>query len=89
MFKIAVTYFLLVNIAAFIAFGVDKFKAKKGSTRISEATLLLLAAIGGSIGAICGIKVFHHKTLHAKFKYGVPVILALQIALSLYLIYFV
>lgn len=84
MYKIAAAYILLMNIVVFIAFGADKFKAKKGRKRISEATLLLLAAAGGSIGALLGMKVFHHKTLHAKFKYGVPVILAIQIVVAVY-----
>ena len=60
-------------------------KAKQGSWRISEATLLLLAVIGGSIGALLGMLVWHHKTMHLKFKYGLPLILLAQIAL----IYFI
>ena len=55
-------------------------KAKQGSWRISEATLLILAAIGGSIGALLGMKIWHHKTQHKKFKYGLPLILLVQIA---------
>jgi uncharacterized membrane protein YsdA (DUF1294 family) len=61
-------------------YGIDKWKAKKGKWRISEATLLILAAVGGSIGAWCGVKVWHHKTLHKKFRYGIPAIIILQIA---------
>ncbi len=57
-----------------------KCKAKQGSWRISEATLLILAAIGGSIGALLGMKIWHHKTQHKKFKYGLPLILLAQIA---------
>ena len=64
----------------FLVYGIDKLKAKKGKWRISEATLLLLAIIGGSIGAWLGIKVWHHKTMHNKFKYGVPAIIVLQVA---------
>ena len=60
-------------------------KAKQGCWRISEATLLLLAVIGGSIGALLGMQVWHHKTMHKKFKYGLPLILLAQIAL-IYLI---
>jgi uncharacterized membrane protein YsdA (DUF1294 family) len=61
-------------------YGIDKWKAKKGKWRISEVTLLILAAVGGSIGAWCGVKVWHHKTLHKKSRYGIPAIIILQIA---------
>ena len=70
-----------VNILTFFVYGIDKWRAKKGSWRISEATLLLLAVIGGSIGAWLGMKVWHHKTMHKKFKYGIPAILIIQIIL--------
>ena len=62
-----------------------KVKAKQGSWRISEVTLLILAVIGGSIGALLGMKVWHHKTMHKKFKYGLPLILIIQIILIGYL----
>ena len=62
-----------------------KWKAKQGSWRISEATLLILAVIGGSIGALLGMKVWRHKTQHKKFKYGLPLILIIQIILIGYL----
>ena len=77
-------YLVAVNVIAFIAYGVDKRKARKGQWRISEAKLLMLAAIGGSVGAWCGMTVWRHKTKHLKFKYGVPAILILQIALFVY-----
>ena len=70
-----------INVLTFTVYGIDKFKAKHGSWRISEATLLLLAVIGGSIGALLGMKVWHHKTMHKKFKYGLPLILLAQMAL--------
>ena len=79
-------YLLAVNAVTFIVYGIDKYKAKHAKWRISEATLLLLAVIGGSIGAWCGMKVWHHKTTHKKFKYGVPVILLLQVALAVWII---
>ena len=72
-------YLLAVNIASFIMYGIDKYKAKRGKWRISEAMLLTMAAIGGSVGAWTGMKVWHHKTLHKKFKYGIPAIIILQI----------
>ena len=66
-------------------YGIDKWKAKQGSWRRSEATLLMLAVIGGTIGALLGMQVWRHKTMHKKFKYGLPLILLAQIAL-IYLI---
>ena len=78
-------YLVIINIIAFMVYGIDKLKAKRGKWRIPEATLLFLAIIGGSIGAWCGVKVWHHKTLHKKFRYGIPLIIALQTAMVLYL----
>ena len=78
-------YLLAINAVTFIVYGIDKYKAKKAKWRISEATLLLLAVLGGSVGAWVGIKVWHHKTMHKKFKYGIPAILLIQIALMAYL----
>ena len=82
----ALLYYLIVsNIVTFLVYGIDKWKAKQGSWRISEATLLILAVIGGSIGALLGMKVWRHKTQHKKFKYGLPLILIIQIILIGYL----
>ena len=78
-------YLLAINAVAFIVYGIDKYKAKKAKWRIPEATLLLLALLGGSIGTWMGMKVWHHKTMHKKFKYGIPAILLIQIALMEYL----
>ena len=72
-----------VNVITFVVYGVDKLKAKKGKWRVPETTLLLLAIIGGSVGAWCGVKVWHHKTKHLKFKYGIPFIMAVQVGLLL------
>lgn len=69
------------NAVTFLLYGFDKYKAKKHRWRISEATLLTLAVIGGSIGAWTGMQIWHHKTMHKKFKYGVPLIIILQAAL--------
>lgn len=69
------------NAVTFLLYGFDKYKAKKRRWRISEATLLTLAVIGGSIGAWTGLQIWHHKTMHKKFKYGVPLIIILQVAL--------
>ena len=79
-----ICYLLAVNIATFLLYGIDKYKAKKSKWRISEATLLTMAAIGGSIGAWAGMRLWHHKTMHKKFKYGIPLIM--QVALAVYLL---
>ena len=85
-FNSCLVYYLLgINAVTFIVYGIDKYKAKKAKWRIPEATLLLLAVLGGSIGAWMGMKVWHHKTMHKKFKYGIPAILLIQIALMAYL----
>ena len=91
-------YLIVINIVTFLVYGIDKWrstsgrllptgrkKAKQGSWRISEATLLILAVIGGSIGALFGMKVWRHMTMHKKFKYGLPLILIIQIILIGYL----
>ena len=56
-------YLIFINVVTFLVYGIDKWKAKQGSWRISEATLLILAVFGGSIGALLGMKVWHHKTI--------------------------
>jgi uncharacterized membrane protein YsdA (DUF1294 family) len=77
-----IIYLLIgINVLTFVVYGVDKWKAKQGKWRISEATLLMLAVVGGTIGALLGIHVWHHKTKHLKFKYGLPLIFLAQIAL--------
>ena len=86
MLNAILIYLLVTNVVTFIVYGVDKYKAKHRKWRISEATLLLLAVTGDSVGAWCGIKVWHHKTMHKKFKYGVPVIFLLQLALAIWII---
>lgn len=84
MYVLLLYYMIGINAVSFVAYGIDKLKAKKGKWRIPEATLLLMAVAGGSIGAWMGMKVWHHKTLHKKFRYGVPAILFLQLALGIY-----
>ncbi|MCR5279173.1 MAG: DUF1294 domain-containing protein [Lachnospiraceae bacterium] len=82
-----VTYVIAVNLIGFAAMGLDKFKAKNHAWRIPESTLFFIAIIGGSIGSIAGMRLFHHKTLHKKFTVGMPLILLVQIALILILIF--
>jgi len=81
----AAWYLAIINAVAIAAYGWDKLCAIRKWWRVPELTLLGLAAIGGSVGALVAMKLFHHKTLHLKFKYGVPLILALQVAGLVYL----
>ena len=83
--NIILYYLLAVNIATFFLYGIDKYKARKGRWRISEATLLMMAVIGGSIGAWSGMRLWHHKTMYKKFKYGIPIIIILQVTIAVYL----
>ena len=77
-------YLILVNLIAFALYGIDKRRAKQGAWRISEYTLLLVALLGGSLGALLGMRYFRHKTRHRKFRYGVLLILLLQLGLGQY-----
>lgn len=78
-------YVIIINVITFFIYGLDKSKAKAGQWRIPEAQLIFLAVIGGSVGALAGMKVFHHKTRKLKFKTGVPVILIIQLILIYFL----
>ena len=82
---IIIGYAIVINVITLLMYGIDKWKAKHSKWRIPEATLHIMAAVGGSIGAWTGIKLFHHKTLHKKFKYGVPAILILQLAIIVFI----
>lgn len=75
------SYFAAINLIGFALMGIDKHKAKKRAFRIPEATLFIVAIIGGSIGSIIGMYAFRHKTRHRSFVYGMPFILFVQIAL--------
>lgn len=76
-------WLVVINLATFVVFGVDKWKAKRpGARRIPERNLLLGAAAGGSVGAWLGMRVWHHKTLHKAFSIGVPLILLVQVFLA-------
>ena len=78
---------IVINVLTFFIYGIDKWKARRNKWRISEAALLWLAVAGGNIGALLGMKVWHHKTMHKKFKYGLPAILLLQVALAGFILY--
>ena len=75
----------LVNLIAFVVYGADKRRAKKDKRRVPEKTLFLLAIIGGSVGAWAGMYTFRHKTRHWYFVWGIPTILAVQIAFAVWL----
>ena len=83
--KVILLVLVGLNLLAFALYGIDKRKAKRGAWRISEATLLLIAALGGSIGALLGMELFRHKTRHVKFRVLVPLFLILHIALGVYM----
>ena len=84
--QIILIYLVAMNVVTFFAYGIDKWKAKRSKWRISEATLLGMAVIGGSIGAWLGMRVWHHKTMHKKFQLGIPLIIVVQIALVIWII---
>ena len=79
--RILLVIITVMSLAAFAAFGLDKYKAKAGKWRIPERTLFLLALLGGGIGAFLGMKVFHHKTMHKQFVIGIPAIMVIQAVL--------
>ncbi|MDY3225748.1 MAG: DUF1294 domain-containing protein [Candidatus Faecousia sp.] len=78
MTKLLLCYLLIINAAGFLLMLVDKWKAKKNRWRVRESTLLLVAALGGSVGSLMGMYAFRHKTKHLKFTLGIPLILAGQ-----------
>lgn len=80
-----VPYLVLINLAAFLLMGIDKFRARRELWRIPEKVLFGSALLGGSIGAIAGMFFFRHKTRHLSFRLGLPVILLLQIVLYVWL----
>lgn len=81
-------YLIIISMITYVVYGIDKWKAKQSKWRIRESTLLGLAAVGGSIGALMAMKILRHKTLHPQFKYGVPLILVAQIAIGAAIGYF-
>lgn len=87
MTRLLLYYLLAVNLLTFATYGIDKYKARHARWRVREASLLLLAALGGSIGALLGMHLFHHKTQHKKFRYGVPLILLAQAAVAVFCYY--
>lgn len=86
MQQIIIIYLVVINVVTFFMYGIDKWKARKAKWRIREAALLGLAVLGGNVGAWLGMRVWHHKTLHKKFRYGVPAIIVIQLLLVGYLL---
>jgi len=82
--KLCLIYLVILNFLGFATMGIDKSKAKHNKWRIPEARLILVAALGGSVGSLLGMRTFRHKTKHPKFYIGIPAILIIQIALVLF-----
>lgn len=82
---ILIIYLVIINLAAFFIFGIDKRRAIKNRWRIAESTLFLLALISGSVGAEAGMYVFHHKTRHLRFVIGIPLIFILQVLIVFFI----
>lgn len=78
-------YIIGISVITFFVYGIDKYKAKQQQWRIPEKTLIMLAIIGGSIGALAAMRIFRHKTLHTKFRLGIPCILIIQVVCLYYL----
>lgn len=79
-----IIWYIVINIAAFVLYGADKFFAKKDMWRISEKALIIVAAIGGAFGAYIGMQTFRHKTKHAKFNILIPVLMAVHLGVLVY-----
>lgn len=82
---VLLVWLAVINLLTFIVYGADKRRARKGKWRVPEKTLFLLPLLGGSIGALLGMRVFHHKTKHWYFVWGIPAILLAQIVLAVWI----
>lgn len=80
-------WLIAINLVTFAVYGADKRRARRGAWRVPEKTLFLLPLLGGSVGALLGMRVFRHKTKHWYFVWGVPAILLAQLALAVWLLY--
>ena len=81
-------YLVAINIIAFFLYGIDKWKARHDKWRVTEARLITISLLGGSLGAYLGMKTWHHKTQHPRFRYGLPLILFLHLAIAFATVYF-
>ena len=86
MYKLVLTYLIIINLVTFVVYIDDKRRARKKSWRTSEATLVLLAVIGGSVGALLAMLLARHKTRHTQFMIGIPTILIAQVLLVLFFV---
>lgn len=86
-FWVILVYLLVMNIVGVAVMGIDKWKAKHHAWRIPESTLFLVSILGGSVGTWAGMYLFRHKTRHWYFVIGMPVILAIQIVIAVYVFY--
>lgn len=84
-----ILYIAAINLVTFFLYGIDKYKAKKSKWRVKESTLIWMSVFGGSVGAWLGMKVWHHKTQHKKFKCGIPLIMLAQIVIVALIGYYV
>lgn len=82
---VLLVWLAVINLLTFLVYGADKRRARKGKWRVPEKTLFLLPLLGGSVGALLGMRVFHHKTKHWYFVWGIPAILLAQIALAVWI----
>lgn len=81
-------YLVAINIIAFFLYGIDKWKARHDKWRVTEARLITISLLGGSLGAYLGMKTWRHKTQHPKFRYGLPLILFFHLAAALAALYY-
>lgn len=87
--KLVSLYLFVINVCAFLVYGLDKLKAKRSARRIPEKTLFALAFLGGGLGALCGMYIFRHKTKHKSFVYGIPAILLGEVFFIALIMYFI
>ncbi len=85
---IIIGYLAIINMVGFACMGIDKKRAIRGAYRISEASLFMVALLGGSMGSILGMQLFRHKTKHWYFVWGMPAILVIQLGIAIYLLFF-
>lgn len=86
---IFVCYLIIINIYGTVVMGIDKWRSSRKKSRVPEKALFIIAFVGGAAGVYIGMKLFHHKTLHNKFRYGIPAILLTNIVLILFIVYWV